>query len=284
MRGHHAVALASAEPEAPLFIDVANVAHAVQGFAGDRVVDFRERGGFGIAEIARRDDGPAHDELADDTGWTNIVGAPLVGALHRMLGGAWARVGHFRFGGRVGTRIRAPTRGAPTEIDRLIRNPHHYHLNPRHRLPDADPTSLFRQRPRLIQNLRARNVRHRQALGRAVGGEDRHARREQLRELLQHGRGRGGAGADDPADAGIVRRIGAGFVRQSLQHGRGSEQIGAAEPAELAADFRRVDVRGAAGVHLRDDTGHAEGGAEQREQREGAEVDFAGLDAVGRLQ
>ncbi len=64
--GQDDVGLASAEPEAPLGIEVAHVPHAVP--KGITIGDFGEGGGFGAIEIL------ASDRRASDNDFTNLAG------------------------------------------------------------------------------------------------------------------------------------------------------------------------------------------------------------------
>ena len=59
-----------------------------------------------------------------------------------------------------------------------------------------------------------------------------------------------------------------------------AEHVGHAESLDGGAELHGVGLRGAGEVHLGQHLGHAQRGSEQREEREGRQVNLAGLDAV----
>src|SRR6185503_6795604 len=131
VRGLEPVRLAAAEPEAPLPVEVAEVAHAVQDAVA--VPDLRQAVGLWGVVIGGADQEPTDDDLSDLAGGEGEIVAP--------------------------------------PVDGLLGDPDDADLGKRRGAAHAGAGAARRLLPRLVEDLRAADVGHRQGLRGAVRRE-----------------------------------------------------------------------------------------------------------------
>ena len=138
--------------------------------------------------------------------------------------------------------------------------------------------------PGCLKDLRGADGADRQGLGGAVGGEHLDAWGKEASEALQDrgcDRRSGGDGAPERRELHPVLHA---VAPHPVDEGGGAEHGGDAVGVDGVDDLPGIHRPRAGEVHFRDDGGHAERRGEQGEEREGREVDLAGLYAVDLLQ
>ena len=115
--------------------------------------------------------------------------------------------------------------------------------------------------------------------GRPVGREELSRRFEPAGHPLDDGRRKPAHPPRRPASAiGSFASDPASSRDELPEQGRRAEQIGRAEVFDRLDDLRRIGPGGSGRVHVGHDRRHPQGGGEEREERERAEVDLARLD------
>ena len=244
LRGDDPMGLAPAEPEASLVVEITEVAHPVHQRRRRPLgrSNLGGPGGLRALEIGLCDHGALDDDLADRADRRSEVVSP--------------------------------------HVDRFIRDADHLDPHPGDRLADADSRPEVGVVARLAENFVAADRGDGERLGRTVGSEDLHSRREHAGEPLQHPRRRRRAGRDDALQRRQSDLVFRPVVADPFQQRRGAKHVGRRKLLDRADDLRWIDGGGSGRVHLGDDRRHPERRREQGEEGERAEVHLAGLDLI----